>query len=317
LVRRIAQSSADIVELAVPRGATLILSAEELYCLTGRIDDWNELTDPNYWQRRIEYLRKVRAILRNYDEIVVHLCFRRQDEFAASLYAAKAMSGRFVGSFDDFKSVSKPLFDYGRQVDSFRTVFADVRVASFDSLRQNLIPAFCEWIGIPEIWEGNGRRSNVTVDPRLVRWACENRTESGSVQKLRRKFAQTEEARGTLPDAGSASFWSSDQERLSFLAQYDRNSELNFLNGSDRDAKYSFITVDERDSINDLLEVEFERWRLRKCSSVSGREHKRGLTGRLVSIVRHASVLWSQCRQFNPFVLRRRADKSAEGPPRI
>jgi hypothetical protein len=178
-------------ELALASGHTLIVSAEELFATSACLEDWEEFSRPDYWQRRIERLSRVRAALRDFEEIVVVLCFRRQDEFASSLYATKILSGRFLGSFEEFRSRAKPLFDYRRQLDAFRTVFGTVRFISFDALK-NLVPAFCDWTGIPVPPERTAEKHNATPDARLVQWVYESRTAADSprLNKLRGTFAK-------------------------------------------------------------------------------------------------------------------------------
>lgn len=200
-------------------GHTLVLSGEEFWGITRRDEDWNEYCRPDYWQRRVEYLKRVRAALCDFEEITVLICFRCQDEFAASLYATKLLNGRFRGSFGDFRSRSKPLFDYRGQLDAFRAVFDIVRFTSFDALRNNLVPAFCNWAGIPVPPRGLARREKVTPAEGLVRWVDKRRAEADSedLNKQRIAFAKSNYAATALADIGNGSFWSSDLERRSFL----------------------------------------------------------------------------------------------------
>jgi hypothetical protein len=197
---------------------TLILSAEEFWAITGCHDDWEEFARPDYWERRIEYLKRVRSALRHFEEVLVFLCFRRQDEFAASLYATKILSGRFTGSFEEFRSRVRPLFDYRSQLEAFRAVFGDVRYISFDALRKDLVPAFCSWTGIPVPPERTAERHYVTPDARLVQWVYKHRmtAEPKRVTKLRRSFAASQGA-SSVPLKGKATFWNSDRTRRSFL----------------------------------------------------------------------------------------------------
>jgi hypothetical protein len=214
-----AQGSFDFrSRLESASGNTVILSAEEFWAITGCHDDWDEFGRPDYWERRIKYLKRVRSALRHFDEVVVFLCFRRQDEFAASLYATKILSGRFIGSFEEFRSRVKPLFDYRRQLEAFRTVFGEVRYISFDALKTDLVPAFCNWTGIPVPPERTAERHYVTPDARLVQWVYKHRmtAEPKSLSKLRRSFAASQSP-SSVPLLGKATFWKSDQTRHSFL----------------------------------------------------------------------------------------------------
>jgi hypothetical protein len=129
-------------------GDTLILSAEEFWAVTSRHEDWEEFCREDYWQRRIERLERLRTALRDFEDTVILLCFRRQDEFAASLYATKILSGRFR-ILCRFRS-RRPLFDCGaryvpcrvRPVDTYLSMPS--RVTSCLLLRLSGIPILPE-----------------------------------------------------------------------------------------------------------------------------------------------------------------------------
>jgi hypothetical protein len=253
-------------ELEAASGDTLILSAEEFWGITARHEDWEEFCRPDYWQRRTEHLRRLRAALRDFDDIAVHLCFRRQDEFAASLYATKILNGRFLGSFEEFRSRSKPLFDYRRQLDAFRAVFGNVRLTSFDALKSDLVPAFCDWADIPVPPKRTAERQKVTPDARLVQWAYKRRTTADPerLNKLRISFAKSEHATSILPFVGKATFWSSDFERRSFLAECVDPEPGLFPTADETvsDEPDLFPAADETVSDLSYIDAAFEAWRL-------------------------------------------------------
>jgi hypothetical protein len=251
-------------DLAPASGHTLIFSAEEIFATTACLEDWQAFGRRDYWERRIEQLGRVRAALRDFDETVVVLCFRRQDEFASSLYATKVLSGRFIGSFEEFRTRAKPLFDYRRQLDAFRAVFSKVRFISFDALKDNLVPAFCDWADIPVPPERTAERHNVTPDVRLVRWAYDSRTEADPprLNKLRGAFAKYADATRLLRPAEKAAFWSSDAERRSFLTEC-ADPEPGFFaavseTGGDGVTPAGCEAASDLGAINDA----FEAWRL-------------------------------------------------------
>jgi hypothetical protein len=244
-------------------GHTLIFSAEELFAATACPEDWQEFGRPDYWERRIEQLVRVRAALRDFEETVVVLCFRRQDEFASSLYATKILSGRFLGSFAEFRSRAKPLFDYRRQLDAFRTVFGNVRFISFDALRDDLVPAFCRWAGIPVPPEKTAERQNVTPDARLVQWAYKSRIadDPARLNKLRGAFAKYAHAKTLLRPAEKAVFWSSDLERRSFLAEC-ANPQPELFAAGDETVRGDRLTYAGGEATRDFSTISeaFEAW---------------------------------------------------------
>ena len=270
LARSLARSELGNVnvrsELAASSGHTLILSAEGLWATTTCPEDWDEFSRPDYWRRRIEQLGRVRAALRDFEEIMVVLCFRRQDEFASSLYATKVLSGRFLGSFDEFRARAKPLFDYRRQLDAFRAVFNKVRFISFDALKDNLVPAFCDWADIPVPPERTTERHNVTPDARLVQWVYKSRTavDPARLNKLRRSFARDADATRVLGRIERGAFWSSDLERRSFLAESVDPEPGFFATADETVSNDPHLLAAGDEAVRDLrcINDAFEVWRL-------------------------------------------------------
>ena len=274
-------------------GDALIISAEEFWAVTSHHEDWEEFCRPDYWQRRIERLERLRNALRDFEDIVILLCLRRQDEFAASLYATKIMSGRFQGSFKEFRSRSKPLFDYSRQLDAFRAVFGEVRYISFDALRSNLVPAFCDWAGIPVPPEIPAERQLVTPDAKLVQWVYKRRTTSDPepLNRLRISFATSTDAAIVLPHIGKSTFWLSHAERRSFLATCV-DPEPDFFTTADATADDDpdwFLATDlMADDLSRIDDV-FDTWRSTQPNpSVphAGRTGASGAGSRIWSLIR-------------------------------
>jgi hypothetical protein len=245
-------------------GHSLIISAEEFWAVTSHHEDWEEFCRPDYWQRRIERLERLRNALRDFEDIVILLCLRRQDEFAASFYATKIMSGRFQGSFEEFRSRSKPLFDYSKQLDAFHAVFDEVRYISFDALRSNLVPAFCEWADIPVPPEIPAERRLVTPDARLVQWVykCQTTSDPERLNRLRISFATSTDAATVLPHLGKSTFWLSDAERRSFLAKCV-DPEPDFFTTADTtaDDDPGFLATDLLADDLSRIDDAFEAWR--------------------------------------------------------
>jgi hypothetical protein len=280
-------------KLDVTAGDTLVLSAEEFWAVTSRDEDWDEFCRADYWQRRVERLERLRAALRDFDDVAILLCFRRQDEFAASLYATKILSGRFLGSFAEFRPRSKPLFDYKRQLDAFRAVFSEVRYISFDALKSDLVPAFCRWARIPVPPEKTSERQAVTPDARLAQWVHLRRTGADAEQlsSLRYSFATSEGAAATLPPVGKATFWSSDLERRLFLAEcVDPEPDFFPAAAKTADTDQELFPVTKL-TAGDLCLIDdaFEAWRLMQPAPAAVHADSTDRGGR-------ASRIWSLIR---------------------
>ena len=291
-------------DLAPASGHTLIFSAEELFATTACLEDWQEFGRPDYWKRRIEQLGRVRAALRDFEEIVVVLCFRRQDEFASSLYATKILSRRFLGSFAEFRSLAKPLFDYRRQLDAFRAVFGNVRVISFDALKNDLVPAFCDWAGIPVPPERTAERHNVTPDARLVQWAHNSQTEADPprLNKLRGAFAKYADAAKLLCPAEKAAFWLSEAERRSFLAECT-DPEHGFFAAADETVRGNRFAPAGGEAASDLRTINdaFEAWRLTQQKPRERHDIRPGEKGK-------APRLWSFMRSMGRGITSRHSE---------
>jgi len=132
-----------------PDRATIV-SAEEMSVRIAGTRDWEGYDKEDYRDRRLEYLQRLRTVVRDFDDITVHLCLRRADKYAETFYATQFLGRkvRFRGSFERFISAVAPIFEYSRQIEAFRSVFPNMRVISFDSLagRSRLLPHL---IGLP------------------------------------------------------------------------------------------------------------------------------------------------------------------------
>ena len=197
-----------------------IVSGEEMSARIAGTRDWDGYSDEDYWDRRLEYLQRVRAVVQDFDEITVHLCLRRADGFAESIYATMMLSrrGRFRGSFERFISAVAPIFEYQRQIDLFRRMFEDVRVISFDVLASDLVPGFFRWTDIPMPPDTTQRRK-ITPDKRLVYWFSRmvETCPHDEVQcRLWAQFVASGQNKQLFLDRGPATFWSSQTSREAF-----------------------------------------------------------------------------------------------------
>jgi len=216
------EASRDELMRATDSRYVTILSAEQFSARVLSHDrrHWYGFDQPDYWDRKQEFLARVRRVLRDFDEITFHICFRRHDEYAASLYTTNLTSHRFDWSFQEFLERCAPIFDYKRQLESFRSAFDEVRVISFDDLRKDLSNNFFAWTGVP-LPPGSNHHTKIAPDARLIGWLYERMSAdtSRAAKKARRNFLKSKGARACLPEKANASFWQSSAQRDEFLAK--------------------------------------------------------------------------------------------------
>jgi hypothetical protein len=249
---------AAIMDVTDPE-RVLVLSAEEFSTHLVGAKQWR-FDKTEYWDRRRDYLERLKSVLRDFDAITLFLCFRRHDAFAQSLYTTNILSDQYRWSFAEFRERCAPLFDYRRQVETFREVFADVRYVDFDSLRHALVPEFCRWTGIPVPPKALREPKKVSPDARLIYWVYRRGSEAADdadVFKLRASFVGSNAATSILPDKPS-SLWRSEHEWRDFIACCT-DPEPNFFPARRSSPPIAETTEEEIASIDKT----FASWRLR------------------------------------------------------
>jgi hypothetical protein len=202
----------------VENDRALVVSAEEFSARIIGGQHWHHFDRPDYWSRKRAYLARLRELVQDFDEVNVLLCFRRQDQFAESLYATNLRSDRFRWSFEEFRERCAPIFGYHAQLLAFRNIFDNVRVTTFERLEPNLVTAFLEWAGIPVPPADATRRHKVTPDLRLIHWLyVRGADDDPETHRLRAKFCRAADIGGFFRGAKRPTFWRSIEERLRFL----------------------------------------------------------------------------------------------------
>ena len=206
------------IAAAADPDATLLLSAEEFSARITGPRHWHGFDRPDYWSRRRAYLYRLRDLLEGLGEVRVLLCYRRADEYAASLYATNLFSDQFRWSFATFLRNCAPIFDYAAQLALIREVFADVRAVPFDRLRADLVPGFFDWAGLPAP-PSTALHSKATPDARVIGWLQARRQAGGSERDQARatEFARTARASAPFRGAPRAWLWPSQLARRAFL----------------------------------------------------------------------------------------------------
>ena len=238
--------------------ATLVLSAEEFSARILGERHWEGFDRPDYWQRRRAYLVRLREIASGLGPPELLICYRRADQYAASLYATNLLSDRFRWSFAEFLTRCAPLFDFSAQLALIREVFPGARAIPFDTLRPDLVPRFCAWAGLP-VPPGTGRHSKITPDARVIAWLHARRAAGGPERQQARatEFARQPHASAPFRTAPRAWLWPSDAARRAFLASATEPESGFFTAGAADAAPARCVTPQDLDAV----EAAFAAWR--------------------------------------------------------
>lgn len=177
---------------------TTIISSELIYRAIDGHDGY-EYTD-TYWTNREIYLDRLMSVLSGFDVRVI-LFFRDPDAYTEALYSTLVIGGRCSLPFEVFAKCIAPLLDYERQQDAFRKRFSDVVVVPYDSVKDRLIPTFCDVAGIPTLPPHN-KKVNVTPDARLIYWMAQ---QMGRDHPMHREFVRSWIASRLFKDRASFS----------------------------------------------------------------------------------------------------------------
>jgi hypothetical protein len=197
--------------------AALLLSAEEFSTRIGNQDPWAGFDDGAYWQRRREYLERLRAVLPEGAQIEVFLCLRDHESYAHSLYATKVLSGKIRGSFGDFVRHCAPIFDYRRQVEVLTEVLGPVRLQSFEALRGDLVNGSFASLGLP-VRVADAPRLRPTPPLEAVHWLA-RAVLSGIAEDERKRRARFCRRYADGVTSAVRTLWSSESERQDFLGR--------------------------------------------------------------------------------------------------
>jgi hypothetical protein len=87
----------------------------------------------DYWVRRERYIERVRSLFPDLD-VSVAVVFRRQADYAVSLYQEHIKTGNYRGNFETFRSEFWFHFAYLRQAQSWARHFQSVEAMRFEDL---------------------------------------------------------------------------------------------------------------------------------------------------------------------------------------
>ena len=198
--------------------ARLLLSAEEFSTRICNPHPWTGFDDGTYWDRRRDYLARLRRVLPDAAPVQVFACFREHESYAHALYATKVLSGKVDWSFPEFVRRCAPIFDYRRQVEVLQESLGPVRVASFEQLRGDLANRSFAWLGVP-IRVTSTPRLRPTPPLDLIHWLARAAQSPTAADERERRASFCRDYRRAPEATGAAveSLWHSSQQQQDFL----------------------------------------------------------------------------------------------------
>ncbi|MGB3408332.1 MAG: hypothetical protein WBA67_12645 [Jannaschia sp.] len=128
---------------------TTIISAEPFYRhVLNDPEDSPVYTPEDYWPLRTAYIAKIRDIMGEAEVVVV---FRRQADYAQSLYQEHMKTTRYMGNFQTFLQEFWFHFVFRQQAEAWNAAFPGLRALSFDKLLEtgDVVAAFARLLGLP------------------------------------------------------------------------------------------------------------------------------------------------------------------------
>lgn len=122
-------------------GETVLISAEALSRhVIGKSSD--------YWERRDKFVEALRGFFAD-DDVTALMILRRQDSMAKSLHNEHVTVGGYTLGFDNLIGRERDRFDYLRHLEVLERHFKNVRVDTYEHLREgNLVANFFGLLGV-------------------------------------------------------------------------------------------------------------------------------------------------------------------------
>ena len=128
---------------------TTVISAEPFY-RHAQIEPGSKIPKKRskYWELRTEYINRIRDLLGPAEIIIV---FRRQAEYAESLYQEHVKVTRYTGNFQTFCADMWFHFKFLQQARVWDAAFPGLKAFSFERLLQSgdIVTEFCRKLGLP------------------------------------------------------------------------------------------------------------------------------------------------------------------------
>lgn len=165
----------------VPDYDTTIISAEPFYRHVQNDPDEDPYYAPEqYWPLREAYISRIREL---FGEAQVVVVFRRQADYAQSLYQEHVKVTRYRGNFREFLRDFWFHFDFARQAQAWNAAFPGLQAMLFDRLTAtgDATGEFCRLLGLPvegleELPRANeGLATDMVVLKRMLHRTDENK----------------------------------------------------------------------------------------------------------------------------------------------
>lgn len=207
---------------------TTVISAEPFYRHVQNDPDDGPKYDPDdYWPLRNAYIERIRDLLGGDVQIVV--VFRRQAEYAHSLYQEHVKVTRYNGNFRTFLREFWYHFTFLQQAQAWDRVFPGLKAMSFDRLIRtgDAVAEFCRLLDLPvegleqPLRANEGLPVDLVILKRMLHRTSENK------EAVRKKLERITEhlSPETQEMFRTRSFFASQDDLLKFQVSFDTDNE--------------------------------------------------------------------------------------------
>ncbi|MCB1337953.1 MAG: hypothetical protein KDK10_11075 [Maritimibacter sp.] len=206
---------------------TTIISAEPFYRHIAGDPNSGPPDDPEeYWTLRRAYIERVRDI---FGEARVVVVFRRQAEYAHSLYQEHVKATRYKGNFHTFLDEFWYHFAFFKQAQAWNAGFSGLKALTFDRLVRSgdAVAEFCRLLALPIDGLNQPKRANEGLPVDLVALKRILNASSADRLTLRKQFGTLETALSTENRElmKGRSFFDSEDDLVAFQESFAAENE--------------------------------------------------------------------------------------------
>ena len=206
---------------------TTIISAEPFYRHVDNSPNEDPYYEPNeYWPLRAGYINKVRDLFGDCEVVVV---FRRQADYAQSLYQEHVKVTRYMGNFRQFLKDFWFHFAFAEQAEQWRSYFPKTRAISFDFLREadDTVLEFCRLLDLPidDLEMPPRANEGMLMDLVILKRILHRTTIDKDLLRRRLEDLSTELPNELIDYMKKRSFFSSVKDMRSFQGQFDHEND--------------------------------------------------------------------------------------------